>query len=259
MELGIKNKKVLITGSSRGLGSKLAKDFSKEECKIILVGRNKVNLIKTFNEIGGKDNGNSYYVMDLLQSGSPKKLSKHILEKNMGVDIIIHNLGGALGVRDPLAQYNDWKKVWDFNVGVSIQLNNLLIPKMIKNNWGRIVHISSVNAISAGEVNTKYGASHAYNSSKSYLNTYVKSISRELIKKNIVISSVMPGPIMSKGKHWEKLKKQKLNIYKEFINNFIPSGKLSTYDEISPFVLLLSSDKSTLASGSSLKIDGSQV
>ena len=62
------------------------------------------------------------------------------------IDIVIHNVGGALGFKNPLGPIDQWNKVWYFNAGIAIEMNALLIPKMIENNWGRIVHISSISA-----------------------------------------------------------------------------------------------------------------
>jgi len=259
-DLGIQNKIILITGATGEIGKKLSINFAKLNCKIFLVARNKNNLVKLYNQIGGKSKGHHFLAIDLNKKNSVdilcKKIKKNFKEK--AIDIIIHGLGGALGVRDPLAKINDWFSVWNFNIGIAIQINNNLIPLMINKKWGRIIHISSINSLSGGEINKKYGYSHAYNSAKSYLNTYVKSISREYVKNNIVLTSIMPGPFLSDGKYWENMKKNNKKLFKNYTDNFTTQGRLTLSDEIIPFILFAASKHSTLASGTFFKIDASR-
>ena len=68
---------------------------------------------------------------DLLENGAVKNLIPNILKKQ-SFDIIVHNLGGGLGIKDPLSDVNDWNKVWYFNVGIALEINSLIIPLMKK-------------------------------------------------------------------------------------------------------------------------------
>ena len=88
------------------------------------------------------------------------------------IDIIIHNLGGSLGVKDPFSSSSKWLKVWNNNLGYSIDINNSFIPKMILNKWGRIVHVSSA-------ITTSFDGYSPYASAKCALEGYIKSVSKE--------------------------------------------------------------------------------
>ena len=80
MNLGIKNKRVLISGASNGIGKELAYQFAKEGCKLTLLARNKAKLQHIINEIGGKNKGHYFFDINLLPNGNATKISKKILE-----------------------------------------------------------------------------------------------------------------------------------------------------------------------------------
>ena len=145
MDLGIANKRVLITGSSRGIGAEIARQFSKEGCQLSLVARNKEQLKLLYDEIGGKEKCHSYHSFDLRNATSGQKLISEIFSEFSDVDIVVHNVGGGIGINDPCANLDQWLSVWMLNIGIAIEINNLLIPRMKKNKWGRIIHISSID------------------------------------------------------------------------------------------------------------------
>ena len=249
MDLGIKNKRVLISGGSNGIGKELAYQFAKEGCKLTLLARNKVKLRRIINSIGGKKRGHYFFSIDLLPEGNGTKISKKIL-KDIGVhEIIVHCVGGGLGVDNPLAKYTDWLKVWRFNVGIAIEINNVFIGPLVKKKWGRIIHISSL-AAKDGDAKIPYA------SSKSYLNNYLKGLSKLFVNDNIIFSGVMPGPILTKGKGWEKqLKNNPLKIRK-FIKNKFAIKRFARENEICPFILLLASKHASYAVGTIITLDG---
>ena len=256
MDLGLKNKRVLITGASRGIGEEIAKQFAAEGCKLILIARNKKNLKEVINKIGGKKNDHSYISANLTKVGAPTKVANKILKKFKKIDIIVHNIGGGLGNKDVFTNLKGWIDVWMFNVGISIEINNVIVPKMIKNKWGRIINISSLNSLTGGTTSHGEAPAPAYTCAKSYLNMYSKILGREVAKDNVIVSAVMPGVIISKGKYWEKLSKKNPKIVKNYIKNHQSVGRFGNAKEIAPFVLILASKHATYSSAANINIDG---
>jgi NAD(P)-dependent dehydrogenase (short-subunit alcohol dehydrogenase family) len=256
MDLGIAKKRVLITGASRGIGAEIARHFAKEGCQLSLIARDRKNLESVLKEIGNTDVGHDYLEINLRDPGAPTEAVKELLSRHESIDIIVHNLGGALGVKDPLADINDWLEVWRFNVGIAIEMNANLVPVMKKNKWGRIIHVSSINAVTGGAMVEPYGGSPAYSCAKAYLNMYIKVIGREMVKDNVIVSGVMPGTILSKGKYWDKLQKLNPQRVKEYLENHHAINRFGKAEEIAPFVLLLASTHASFAAGSLLNIDG---
>jgi 3-oxoacyl-[acyl-carrier protein] reductase len=259
MDLGIAGKKVLIVGGSKGLGGEISKTFHKEGCSVAVIARREEFLFKLRNEIGGEENGNTFVASDLLQSNNVKKVINNLVKNVGSFDIVIHNIGGALGVKDLFSSIDDLEKVWKFNVGISIEINNILLPLMVKKNWGRVVHMSSVSA-SFGEPSlVDFGGSIAYAASKSYLNSYIQGVARELAKENVLINAIMPGAVRSKGKYWDKMSKERPEMVDRFIDRHCSIGRLANPKEIASFVVFMSSQQASYTAGSLISVDGGRV
>jgi 3-oxoacyl-[acyl-carrier protein] reductase len=143
MELGLKGKRVLVTAASRGIGRAIAIDFAKEGARVAAVARTGSEIFSLSDEMGGKEKGHYGQVIDLSAEGAPAKLVQSLKENFGPVDIVVHNLGGVLDIRDPLCSLADWRKVWRVNIEVAIELDQLLLPHMREQKWGRVVHIAS--------------------------------------------------------------------------------------------------------------------
>jgi len=256
MDLGIKNKRVVITGGSRGIGAEIARHFAKEGCRLSLIARNRKNLESMMDEVGGAREGHDFLDLDLRGRNTPNKAVNKLLSKHESIDIVVHNVGGGLGVKNPLAEAKDWYEVWKFNVGIAIEMNRVLIPPMKKKRWGRIIHISSISAVTGGTMIKPYGGAPAYSCAKAYLNMYTKVIGRELAKDNVIVSAVMPGTILSKGKHWDKMRKKNPEMVEKYLEQYHAIERFGRAEEIAPFVLVLASEYSTFAAGSILPVDG---
>lgn len=255
MDLGIKNKRVLITGASQGIGYAIAKEFATEGCRISLIARRKEKLQKILEELGGETVGHSYYAIDLMQPNAPASAIQE-LTKREPFDIVVHNLGGTLNVKDPLAPMAEWQKVWQFNVGIAIEINDLLIPKMQEKKWGRIIHISSISGESLR-------GSAPYGAAKAYLNAYTKCLGRAVAPHNIIISALLPGAIYAEGGHWDENaphntldKEAFFKKRSDFLRHHQAIGRLGYAEEIAPFAVFMASDQVTFASGSIIPIDG---
>lgn len=256
MDLGIKNKRIVIAGASRGIGAEIARHFSREGGQLSLIARDKENLESVLEEIGGMEAGHDYLDLDLRETGAPTRAVNELFSRHEAIDILVHNVGGGLGVKKPLAEIDDWLKVWQFNVGIAIEMNSLIVPHMKEKQWGRIIHLSSINAITGGTMVEPYGGAPAYSCAKAYLNMYTKVIGRELAKDNVIVSAVMPGTILSEGKHWDKLQKKNPRLVKDYLERHHAIGRFGRAGEIAPFVLLLASEHASFASGSVLPVDG---
>jgi len=244
MDLGIKNKRVLITGSSQGIGYAIAKAFAKEGCRVCLIARRKEETA-----------GHSYYSVDLMQPNAPTKAVQE-LTKHESFDIVVHNLGGTLNTKDPLAPMDAWQKVWQFNVGIAIEMNALLVPFMQRKKWGRIIHISSISGESLR-------GSASYGCAKAYLNAYTKCLGRFVAPYNIIVSALLPGAIYAEGGHWDENaphnvidKEAFFKKRSDFLRHHHAIGRLGLAEEIAPFAVFMASNQVTFASGSIIPIDG---
>ena len=205
-----------------------------------------------------KKNDHYFFNYDLNKKGNATKVAEKILDKLGPHEIIIHNVGGGMGIKDHFSNVDDWIKVWKFNVGNSIEINNVLVQYLVKKKlMGKITYISSISSIIGDKDIDGFVGKIPYAASKAYLNSYVKGMSKKLSSQNIFFNAVLPGIVLTKNKYWDKIRKQNPKKFKNFVKKNYPIGRICNSDEIAPLVLFLSSKLSTYISGSLIKIDGS--
>jgi 3-oxoacyl-[acyl-carrier protein] reductase len=249
MNLGISGKLALVTGAGRGIGRAIAKELAGEGVTVIAVSRSSEPLESLYDEIRVTSPKHKTICMDLMEEGAASQLA-HSLANDVGTpDIIVHNVGGSLGVTDPLAKQHEWQRVWRFNLGIAIEIDDVLIPAMTQKKWGRITFVSSSAA-------STFQGYPAYVSAKAALNAYVRTVGRAVAPDNIVISSVMPGPIFAEDRYLARLQKEDPEGWAEYVRNHLPIGRLGRAEEIAPFVAFLCSELASFAVGSLVSIDG---
>jgi len=249
MDLGIAGKRVLVTGASQGIGRAIALDFAREGCRVAIVARRENKLQDVVKEMGGTEKGHSYCAIDLMEEGAPARSIKELTDQQDGFEIVVHNVGGTLGMKNPLAAMEDWNRVWKFNVGIAQEINALVIPAMQKKQWGRVIHISSVAALDLR-------GSCAYGPSKAYLNAYTKVLGRAVAPDGVVVSAVLPGAVYAPGGHWDWVQENKPEMLKDFLRHHHAIGRLGTAAEIASFVLFMASQHVTFGQGALINVDG---
>ena len=244
MNFNLKNKKVLITGSSGGIGSALCKIFLKMKCKIIFTSSNKDKLKELKNKFG---NENSYYMLNLSNLKSlPFSISK-ITEENTDIDILINNAGTSKDNLFLRMKVDQWNEVINVNLNSNFYIIKSILPNMIKNKKGNIIGITSVVA------NTGNPGQANYTASKSGMISMYKSLALEVAQRNININLISPGFIQSPMT--EKLNaKQKNNIMEK-----IPMKKFGHPDDIANLAVFLASDTSSYITGQTFHVNGGML
>ena len=249
MDLGIKNKIVLVTGASKGIGRGLAVGLANEGARMLLVARSAPELKSLLQDISATGVEHHCFVIDLMSPNGPASLIAEINEKGLNPEIIVHNLGGSLGISNIFASTEDWQRVWRLNVGIGHELNCEFVPTMIKNKWGRIVHVSSL-------VTKTFGGNPAYTSAKCALDGYIKTLSRHVAQHNVIVSGVAPGAIYTEGRYFAKLRNEDPVMLQKYLDENLPTGRLGEPEDIAPVVALLCSDQASFMAGSIVAIDG---
>ncbi len=238
----MKKNKILIVGGSSGLGLFLTNLYLKNKYKVTTLSR-KINpkIHKSVMQI----------TCDVADTAKLKITLNEFKKKKINFDIIVHNVGGSRKIHNHSASSDNYKHVWVNNLGYIIEINNFFIPYMQKKKWGRIVHVSSSAAYN-------FEAPVAYSSAKAALNTYVSSISRRLIKNNIVISAICPGPIELPNRYMTLAQKKNNSFWRNYKKNHLPINRLAKPDEITSVVYFLTSKVASYCSGAIWNVDGSE-
>jgi len=249
MKIDLSGKIALVTGAGRGLGEAISIDLSKAGSKIIAISRNSQTLKKLKFKLKGKDN--YFYTCDLQKENSVDKLINFLNKEKLNPDIVINNVGGNLGIIDPLVSSKKYKEVFHLNLNIAIDINRHVLKKMIKKKWGRIINVSSISAL-------ENQGPPSYCAAKAALNAYTRSLGRYVSKHNVIMTSVMPGAILTKGGYWDKKIKTDKSHVRKYLSDRMAINRFGKATEISSFVTFLASDFASFCPGSGFLIDGGQ-
>tara|TARA_Y100000591_G_C21836525_1_gene702877 strand:- start:224 stop:1000 length:777 start_codon:yes stop_codon:yes gene_type:complete len=246
-----RNKKILITGATKGLGRVLAIEFSKLKSKLVLVARNK-KLMTSLKKITEKNNKNKnlYYSLDLFDQKKMEIMNNDIKKKFKNIDIVIHCVGGSFGVNDNFESWDNFEKCLRGNIGIAIDINKFFIPDMIKRKSGNIIHVGSV-------VSDEIGASVPYISSKSTLTGYVRALGNYLANYNVKLSAILPGAFFGVENAMSRFKFYKPKEYSNFKKS-LPMGKMPLAEDYLKLIKILCSEKANIFCGSVIPVDSGQ-
>ena len=238
--MNLKNKKIIITGATGGIGYSLVKKFTNLGSKILASGTNEEKLKKL------KDDFNDIKIEKF-------KLDEHqniesFIEKAHntlgGIDVLINNAGITLDNLSIRLTEENWKKVIDINLTATFLMCKFCIKKMLKNKFGKIINITSVVGHTGNLGQANYAAS------KAGIVAFSKSLAIEYAKKNININCVSPGFI--KTEMTDKINED----FKKILISKIPSGDLGTGEDVSNCVAFLASDMSNYINGETIHVNG---
>ena len=238
--MNIKNKKVLITGATGGIGNSIVKKFSDLGAIILASGTNEQKL----NSL--KKNFPNIFVekLNLSEHDKIEKFIELAYQKLGGLDVLINNAGITLdNISIRLSQEN-WQKVLDVNLTSSFLMSKFAVKKMLKNKYGKIINITSIVGHTGNLGQANYAAS------KAGIVAFSKSLAIEYAKKNININCVSPGFI--KTEMTDSINEE----FKKMLINKIPSGELGTADDVSNCVLFLASDMANYINGETIHVNG---
>jgi len=249
VELGLRGRTALVVGASRGLGREIALTLAQEGACVLAVARSETAIHSLVEQMGGDEKGHWGIAADLLPDEAPGELVARITERCPAVDIIVHNLGGTLGIRDPFCALPEWRAMWRLNFEIAVDLNRLLIPPMQLRRWGRVVHISSIAAnLSRGSI--------PYGTVKAALNAYARNLGCTVAPDGVVVSSVMPGAIHDEGGHWDRMLKTQPEMAARYLEQRMAIKRFANPQEIAQFAAFLCSERASFFTGALLPIDG---
>ena len=238
--INFKNKKILITGATGGIGREIVKKFISLEGNVIATGTNveRLDLLK-------KDFPNiSVIKFDISDHSKIEEFIDNATAQLTGLDILINNAGTNMDNLSLRMKDDEWKKVIDINLTSTFLLSKYAIKKMLKNKYGRIVNITSVVGHTGNLGQSNYSAS------KAGIIGMTKSLAIEYAKKNITVNCVSPGFIVSA---MTTNIAEKVKIY---LTSRIPMGKLGTGEDVSNSVAFLSSEQASYITGETIHVNG---
>ena len=238
--INFKNKKIVITGASGGIGNELVKKFTSLGGDVLGTGTKteKLDLLKKkYPNIKVKK----------FDIGEHQRIEEFVEDVSLelgGLDILVNNAGKNVDNLSLRMKDEEWKKVIDVNLTSTFLLSKYAIKKMLKNKFGRVVNVTSVVGHTGNLGQSNYAAS------KAGIIGMSKSLAIEYAKKNITVNCVSPGFIVSD---------MTMNIaekVKLYLTSRIPMGKLGSGEDVSNCVAFLSSEQASYVTGETLHVNG---
>ena len=238
--MNLKNKKILITGATGGIGNSLVEKFYSLGCLIVATGTNEEKL----NNIKKQYPNIIVEKFKLDEHDKIENFIETVYKSLNGLDILVNNAGITLDNLSIRLTEENWKKVLDINLTSAFLMSKYAIKKMLKNKYGKIVNITSIVGHTGNLGQANYAAS------KAGIVAFSKSLAIEYAKKNININCVSPGFI--KTEMTNKINED----FKKILLSKIPAGNLGTAEDVSNCVAFLTSDMANYINGETVHVNG---
>ena len=242
----LKNKVAIVTGGAQGFGFAITEKFLASGAKVLIwdIDEKEANdALKKLNNVNC-----SYQRVDVNNFNDIEKTLKQIESSHGKIDIFINN-AGITGMNAAIADYpiDEWKKVINLNLNAVFYCCKAVVPYMIKQNYGRIVNISS---IAGKEGNPNAGA---YSTSKAGVIGLTKSLGKELAQKNIAVNCVTPAA--AKTRIFDQMTKEHI----DYMLSKIPRNKFAKVEELASLVTWLSSEENSFSTAAVFDLSGGRA
>ena len=253
MKIDLAGKNALVGGSSKGIGLGIASQLAESGASVCLMARNKSKLEEIINQLPNSEN-HSYLIVDFSNFEEYKIKIEAYLENNQ-VDILVNNTQGPPAGNSLSKDIDSYQEAFDLLFKSIVYTTSLIVPKMQKNKWGRIINVTSVS------VKEPLNYLVLSNSIRSAVVAWAKSLSVDVGKDGVTVNSILTGYFDTERiKELNKEKSKSLNISEEEVlkkmKSLVPINRLGKTEEYGYLVSFLSSDKASYINGASIPIDG---
>ena len=259
MDLQLKGKTALVSGSTAGIGYAIAETLAREGANVIVNGRSQGSVDEAVERIRAETKGSVQgYAGDL----SKAEAANEVIQRHPGINILVNNLG----IFEPKAFEDipdeDWLRFFDVNVLSGVRLARLVLPEMKRTNWGRIIFISSESAVQIPTEMIHYGMSKTAQLAVS------RGLAESVAGTGITVNSILPGPTKSRGvgdfvgdmaRAADKTFEQ---VEAEFFDHVRPTSlikRFGTPQEVASLVAYVVSPLASATTGAALRVDGGVI
>jgi len=260
MDLQLKDKKALVTGSTAGIGYGIARQLLKEGAHVIINGRTQERIDSAISQL--ENTVPQCHVSGCVADFSDKEQVNQLITAHDSVDILINNVGIFSPKAFETITDEEWLHIFEVNVLSGVRLSRHYLPKMINQDWGRIIFISSESGVQIPSEMIHYGTT------KTAQLGVARGLAQQTSGTNVTVNSVIPGSTRSEGaeKFISDLAKEKGKsideIEREFFETVRPScliKRFATIEEVATFVTYLVSPLAAANNGAALRVDGGTI
>lgn len=259
MDLKLRGKRALVTGSTAGIGFAIARGLARERAEVIINGRTEDKVAETVRRITSEMGSSATGIAADLSSAEGVN---RLLERAGRIDILINNVG--IFEPEPFLEISDqdWFRFFELNVMSGVRLSRALLPSMLRRNWGRIIFVSSESGVQIPAEMVHYGLTKTAQLALS------RGIAESVAGTGVTANAVLPGPTRSDGvvdflaKVAAEHNTDQAQVEAEFLRTMRPSSLIRRFaesDEVANLVVFLAGEGSSAITGAALRVDGGVV
>jgi 3-oxoacyl-[acyl-carrier protein] reductase len=252
MDLGLRGRRALITGSSRGIGRATAMALAAEGCAVALSSRGGADLDAAVADARARGAAQAVGLAgDLTRPDGVEAIARGALDALGGVDILVNNVGGSGARTWDTVDEEDLRTTLDRNLWPAWRMSVALLPQMRARRDGSIVMVTSIWG-------REMGGAPSYNVAKAAEMSLAKAMQRDLARDGIRVNSVAPGSTLFPGGGWERRQQADPAGIAAFVERELPFGRFGTPDEIASVIAFVASPRASWIAGACIVVDGCQ-
>jgi 3-oxoacyl-[acyl-carrier protein] reductase len=260
VDLQLTQKRVLVTGSTGGIGAGIARRFAGEGASVIINGRRAEqaeSVAQAIRDAGGRA---ITATGDLTADGDVNRIVQTAIDELGGIDILVNNAAGGNHENDLTMPPADWLAAYDVNVLSMVRLIQRLLPAMQTQGWGRIINISSAAGMQPSP------GMGAYSATKAAINNLTVTMARSVSNPGVTVNAVSPGAIITPEMITMGLEQgmgqsasEVALAFDQMMGDTTPFKRMGQVDEIANVVVFLASPLASYIHGANIRVDGGYV
>ena len=244
MDLGLKGRRAVITGASRGIGRAIAECLAGEGANLAICARGAEGVEAAKKELEKSGAKVFAKAVDVANAEALKSFIAESAQALGGLDILVSNVSASAGQGEAA-----WKANFEVDLMGTVRACEAALPHLAKSGAGSIVVIGTTAAVET------FGAPGGYGALKAALVNYASGLAHAVAKQNVRVNIVSPGPVYFAGGAWEMIQKA-MPVFYEATLKSCPQGRMGTPEEVARAVAFLASPVASLITGVNLIADG---
>jgi NAD(P)-dependent dehydrogenase (short-subunit alcohol dehydrogenase family) len=251
MDLGLRGKKAIVTGGTRGIGRAIAEALTDEGCHVGICARDESAVVATVEALASKGITATGRAVDVDDSEALKAWVEAVANELDGLDILVPNVSGMGGLLGDAG----WRRNFEIDILGTVHTVDAAMPFLEASDTAAIVVISSTAAVDTVHDVFPIGVLQSYGAMKAALTNYVADLSSMLGSKGIRANTVTSGPIYFPGSVWHQREQEGAEIFHKMVAQ-CRLGRLGRPEEVAKAVIFLASPAASYITGTNLIVDG---